>query len=78
MPLNTTVEEAELLKVSPRFLRRMVSRGEAPAYRCGRQLRFDHQAVLAALQNGEENPEPDWDELAVEAEAELSGGEEVD
>lgn len=41
-----TVEElAELLKVSPRTIRRIIKRKEMPVIRIGRQLRFRRQDV---------------------------------
>ena len=54
-----TVEEvAELLKVSDKTVRRLVRRGELPAFKVGNQWRFIGEQIR------------DWAEDRVEAEAE--------
>ena len=50
-PLLTPRETAEWMKVSTRTLRRLVERGEVPALRVGRQVRFD-PAELASYVYG--------------------------
>jgi excisionase family DNA binding protein len=50
--LQTAEEMAPELKVSARMLQRLAQRGEIPHYRIGRLLRFDREAVRAALGSG--------------------------
>jgi excisionase family DNA binding protein len=47
--LLNVVEVAELLRISPRATYRAAERGDLPALRIGRLLRFDAEEVLAAL-----------------------------
>lgn len=53
-PLVRPDEVAHMLNVSPRCLYRLVDRGKVPAYRVGRQLRFELAEVLAALRTRSE------------------------
>lgn len=47
--LLTAAEVAELLRIDPYTVRRYVKRGELPAYRVGRELRFDAADVRTYL-----------------------------
>jgi excisionase family DNA binding protein len=49
--LRSAEELASEFKVSARMLQRLAQRGEIPAYRIGRLLRFDPEEVRAALRD---------------------------
>jgi len=51
-PLATAEDLAPELKVSARMLQRLAQRGDIPYFRIGRLLRFDPEAVRAALGSG--------------------------
>jgi excisionase family DNA binding protein len=57
MKLLTAKETAELLRVKPQWVYRMIRRGELPGVRLGRQLRVDEDALKAwvAKRNVSEN-----------------------
>jgi excisionase family DNA binding protein len=48
-PLATAEDLAAEFKVSARMLQRLAQRGEIPCLKIGRLLRFDREAVRAAL-----------------------------
>jgi excisionase family DNA binding protein len=71
-PLESARTVGDDLGVCEETIRRLARDGRIPAYRVGRYLRFDREAVLAALRTGDAatasaRVEPDFDALDREA-----------
>lgn len=52
-PLLAVPEAAAFLRISERSLYRLASCGDLPAYRVGRQLRFDEAELRRVMREGQ-------------------------